>query len=102
MSKEYTPGLLSLTVYVDVLNCIQSDISITCNSATKKWDATKQLAIVPALFRGKLLDYNVNLDAVSKSSIAILKSALTQRAGLKKDSLAAAKTFIERNQEKNC
>ena len=82
VSKECTPGLLSLSVYIVVLNYIQSDISITRNSgvrsgiemavsldvplpeitteeferswtrfklvaAAKKWDAAKQLAIVP-------------------------------------------------------
>ena len=67
-------------------------------AAAKKWDAAKQLAIVPALLRGKLLDYYVDLDDASKSIVATLKGALAQRAGLKRDSLAAAKTFIERNQ----
>ena len=67
-------------------------------AAAKKWDAAKQLAIVPALLRGNLLDYYVDLDNASKSSVATLKGALAQRAGLKKDSLAAAMTFIERNQ----
>ena len=32
VSKECTPGLLSLSVYIVVLNCIQSDISITRNN----------------------------------------------------------------------
>ena len=31
VSKECTPGLLSLSVYIVVLNCIQPDISITRN-----------------------------------------------------------------------
>ena len=63
-------------------------------AAAKRWDAAKQLAIVPALLRGKLLDYYVDLDAANKSSVATLKNALAQRAGLKKDSLAAAKAFV--------
>ena len=67
-------------------------------AAAKRWDAAKQLAIVPALLRGKLLDYYVDLDAANKSSVATLKNALAQRAGLKKDSLAAAKAFVERGQ----
>ena len=67
-------------------------------AAAKSWPATKQLAIVPALLRGKLLDYYVDLDDASKSSVATLKNALAKRAGLKKDSLAAAKMFVERSQ----
>ena len=67
-------------------------------AAAKSWPAAKQLAIVPALLRGKLLDYYVDLDDASKSSVATLKNALAKRAGLKKDSLAAAKMFVERSQ----
>ena len=62
-------------------------------AAAKSWPAAKQLAIVPALLWGKLLDFYVDLDDASKSSIATLKNALAQRAGLKKDTLAAAGTI---------
>ena len=35
VSKECTPGILSLSVYIVALNFIQSDISITRNSGVR-------------------------------------------------------------------
>lgn len=51
------------------------------------------------LLRGKLLDYYVDLGAADRESIDKLKGALTQRAGLKKDALTAARTFVQRIQQ---
>ncbi len=67
-------------------------------AAAKAWSAEKQLAVVPTLLRGKLLDYYVELEAAETGDLPTLKGALSQRAGLKKDSLVAAKSFVERTQ----
>jgi len=35
-------------------------------AVAKEWDAAKQLAVIPALLRGKLIDYYVELDDATK------------------------------------
>ena len=67
-------------------------------ATAKEWNAAKQLAVIPTLLRGKLIDYYVDLDDTTKADLKLLKAALQDRAGKKEDPLAASKDFNERNQ----
>ncbi len=68
-------------------------------AAAKKWDEVKQLSIVPALLRGKLVEIFVDLEDEEKADIKTLKRALSARAGLTSDPLASARRFNDRKQE---
>ena len=61
-------------------------------------DNTKQLAVLPALLRGKLLDYYLDLGDDDKVDLKTLKEALKRKAGIDKDPLKASKLFNERCQ----
>lgn len=67
-------------------------------AAAKKWDAAKQLAVVPTLLRGKLIDYYVELPEETTSDLGRLKAALQERAGVKEDPLVCSKQFNQRTQ----
>ena len=64
-------------------------------ATAKEWDAAKQLAYLPTLLRGKLIDIYLELDDASKADMKTLKAALSEKSGLTKDSLSAAKAFME-------
>ena len=68
-------------------------------ATAKKWDEAKQLSIVPALLRGKLVEIFVDLEDEEKANIKMLKRALSVRAGLTSDPLASARCFNDRKQE---
>ena len=68
-------------------------------ATAKEWDEAKQLAVIPALLRGKLIDYYVDLDDTTKADLKLLKAALEERAGKKEDALAASRSFSQRSQE---
>lgn len=53
-------------------------------ATTKEWNATKQLAVLPTLLRGKLIDYYLDLSDDKKKDIKSLKAALQEKSGLKK------------------
>ena len=67
-------------------------------AAAKKWDEAKQLAYLPTLLRGKLIDIYLELEDDSKADMKTLRSALAEKAGLAKDALSAARAFMERTQ----
>lgn len=67
-------------------------------AVAKEWDANKQLSVVPALLRGKLVDYYVQLQDGEKTSMKVLKTALMVRSGVAKEPLTAAKLFTDRIQ----
>lgn len=67
-------------------------------ATAKEWDAAKQLAYLPTLLRGKLIDIYLELDDASKADMKTLKAALSEKSGLTKDYLSAAKAFMERTQ----
>lgn len=67
-------------------------------ATAKTWDAAKQLTVVPTLLCGKLIDHYLDLTDEEKKDLKSLKSALHQKAGLKKDPLLASKLFNERSQ----
>jgi len=67
-------------------------------AVAKEWDATKQLAVIPVLLRGKLIDYYVELDDAMKKDLKLLRVALEETAGKKEDPLVASKNFTQRNQ----
>ena len=48
----------------------------------KEWDEAKQLAILPTLLRGKLLDQFVELDAEVKMDLKKLHAALLQQISI--------------------
>ena len=52
-------------------------------ATAKEWDAAKQLAVIPALLRGKLIDYYVDFDDTIKGDLKLLRAALEERAGKK-------------------
>ena len=67
-------------------------------AVAKGWDDAKQLAVLPALLRGKLLDYYLDLGDDDKATLQALKAALKKKAGIDKDPLKASKLFNERCQ----
>ena len=67
-------------------------------AVAKEWNAAKQLAVIPALLRGKLINYYIELDDETKKDLKLLRAALEERAGKKEDPLVASKTFSQRNQ----
>ncbi|XP_065900992.1 uncharacterized protein [Dysidea avara] len=67
-------------------------------ATTKEWDAAKQLAVIPALLRGKLIDYYVDFDDTIKGDLKLLRAALEERAGKREDPLAASRSFSQRSQ----
>ncbi|XP_065901887.1 uncharacterized protein [Dysidea avara] len=67
-------------------------------ATAKEWDAVKQLAVIPALLRGKLIDYYVDFDDTIKGDLKLLRAALEERAGKKEDPLAASRSFSQRSQ----
>ena len=67
-------------------------------ATAKGWDAARQLAVIPTLLRGKLINYYVKLPDDTKSDLGCLKAALQDRAGVKADALVASKLFTQRNQ----
>ena len=67
-------------------------------TAAKKWDNAKQLAIIPALLHGKLVDFCVELSEEDCAEMQMLKKALSAKAGLARDPLSSAKCFNMRKQ----
>ena len=49
-----------------------------------KWNAEKQLTILPTLLWGKLIDFYTEFDEATKSSLSSLKKALQERQDYKK------------------
>lgn len=64
----------------------------------KEWNEQKRLAVVPALLRGRLVDYFLEIGEEEKASLTKLKAALAERAGLSTDPLEAARKFMNMNQ----
>ncbi len=67
-------------------------------AVAKQWEGPKQLAVIPTLLRGRLVDYYIDLEDPEKADIGVLKKALAKRAGLTTDPLVAARKFTTRNQ----
>lgn len=67
-------------------------------AAAKKWNSEKQLTVIPALLRGKLVDYYVELGGEVREDLGQLKTALMLKAGISRDPLNAAQTFTSRSQ----
>jgi len=67
-------------------------------ASAKEWDDAKQLTVIPALLRGKLIDYYVDFDNATKGDLKLLRAALEERAGKKEDPLAASRSFNQRSQ----
>lgn len=65
----------------------------------KEWNDQRQVAIVPTLLRGKLVDYYLDLTADEKETLKKMKEALMEKAGIGKDRLMAGKAFISRCQQ---
>ena len=64
----------------------------------KGWDTARQLAVIPTLLRGKLIDYYVEFSDAARSNLGRLKAALLDRTGVKTDALLASKQFTRRSQ----
>ena len=67
-------------------------------ATAKGWNAERQLAVIPTLLRGKLIDDYVELPDATKADLGRLKAALQDRAGVKEDPLVASKQFNQRSQ----
>ena len=67
-------------------------------AAASKWDDEKKLLMLPALLRGKLVEIYISLSAEEKASLTTLQRALSDRAGITRDSLTSARAFSERKQ----
>ena len=67
-------------------------------AAAKDWNANKQLAVIPTLLRGRLINYYDELDDDTKGDLKLLKAALQERTGTKEDPLLASRNFNQRNQ----
>ena len=68
-------------------------------AVANKWENGKDLVVLPALLRGKLLDAYTSLSDAEEVDLNTLKRSLAERAGLVKDPLVSAKKFRERRQE---
>ena len=67
--------------------------------AAEKWEDERDLAVRPALLKGKLLDIFKSLSDAVKADLASLKKALADKAGLTKDPFSSANRFVEQRQE---
>ena len=67
-------------------------------AVAKEWNEAKQLAIVPTLLRGKLIDFYTDFDDATKRDLSRLKQTLQEKAGLKKVPLMASRNFNQRDQ----
>ena len=67
-------------------------------AVAKEWNKAKQLAIVPTLLRGKLIDFYMEFDDATKRDLSRLKQTLQEKAGLKKDPLMASRNFNQCDQ----
>ena len=67
-------------------------------ATAKEWNAAKQLAVVPTLLHGKLINCYLDLSEDDKKDVKTLRTALQEKAGLKRDPLMASKLFNERVQ----
>ena len=65
-----------------------------------KWDANKQLTVIPTLLSGKLIGYYMELNDGIKTDLTLLKAALQEKAGKKEDPLMASRRFNQCNQGK--
>ena len=77
----------------------RSWIRLNLVAAAKKWDKAKQLSIVLALLRGKLVEIFVDLEDEEKADIKTMKRALSAQVGLTSDLLASDRRFNDRKQE---
>ena len=68
--------------------------------AAKDWNANKQLAIIPTLLRGRLIDYYVEMDGTTNDDLKLLKAALVlqEQTDMEEDPLLASRNFKQRNQ----
>ena len=51
--------------------------------------------VLPALLRGRLLDYYLDLENADKTDLKTLKAALKRKAGIDRDPLIASRLFNE-------
>ena len=70
-------------------------------ATAKEWNSNTQLAVIPTLLRGKLIDYYVKLDNDIKGDLALLKDALQEQVGTKEDPLLASRNFNQQAQGHN-
>ena len=98
MAQEMAQQLELPLPEITMEDIVRSWIRFNLVAAAKKWDEVKQLSIVPALLRRKLVETLVNLED-EKADIKTLKRALSAQAGLTSDPLASARLFNDRKQE---
>eukprot|EP00731_Ephydatia_muelleri_P003232 Em0001g3232a len=84
---------------ISVDNFEQSWTRFEFVAVANKWDNGRELAILPALLRGKLQDFYITLGDSEKKDLPTLKKSLRDRAGLTKDPLTSAKKFTEKKQD---
>eukprot|EP00731_Ephydatia_muelleri_P028340 Em0019g1213a len=84
---------------ISVDNFEQSWTRFEFVAVANKWDNGRELAIIPALLRGKLQDFYITLGDSEKKDLPTLKKSLRDRAGLTKDPLTSAKKFTEKKQD---
>ena len=84
---------------ISVDNFEQSWTRFEFVAVANKWDNGRELAILPALLRGKLQDFYITLGDSEKKDLSTLKKSLRDRAGLTKDPLTSAKKFTEKKQD---
>ena len=68
-------------------------------AAAKDWNANKRKVVLPTLLRGKLVDIYTTLDEETRGDLQCLKKELMTQAGLLRDPLAAAQSFMSRCQK---
>ena len=84
---------------ISVDNFEQSWTRFEFVAVANKWHNGRELAILPALLRGKLQDFYITLGDSEKKDLPTLKKSLRDRAGLTKDPLTSAKKFTEKKQD---
>ena len=67
----------------------------------KEWDDSRQVAILPTLLRGRLIDYYTEIPPLTKANLKRLKVVLQKKGGLAGDPFTASLAFSTRKQKKD-
>ena len=69
-------------------------------ATAKEWNDDRKKLVLPALLRGKLVEYYVEADEDTRGNLANLKSFLMTKVGLVRDPLTSSQLFMLRSQRR--
>uniref|UniRef100_A0A1X7VK23 Uncharacterized protein n=1 Tax=Amphimedon queenslandica TaxID=400682 RepID=A0A1X7VK23_AMPQE len=99
MARELDLPMLKLTSAVRREDFEHACTTFELVAAAMEWDEQKQVAIIPTLLRGNLVDAYVELEDEVKGDLKQLMLALMRRVGFEADPLIAGKKFKARIQQ---